>query len=141
GSPDHRGVPGAPGRVATLVRCPGEICGGCAYRVEEDVDAILAELDAREQAGFQRARIPVLPAPAEPAFAEALAWVADETNAHFLGEADDASLAAHVAQSRGPSGSNVEYVLRLRDALAALAIRDAHVERIADLVGDTSARV
>ncbi len=135
GSPDHRGVPGAPGRVATLVRAPREVCGGCAYLVERDVDAVLADLDAREQAGFERVRVPVMPAPGEPPFAEAIVWVAGGANAHFLGHAGDEALAAHVARSHGPSGSNVEYVLRLRDALAALAIRDAHVERIAELIG------
>jgi cation transport regulator ChaC len=35
-----------------------------------------------------------------------------------------------VLSARGPSGSNAEYVTRLRDALAERGVRDRHLERI-----------
>jgi cation transport regulator ChaC len=132
GSPDHRGVPGAPGRVATLIRDPGRACGGCAYRIDDP--EVLAMLDVREQAGFERLVVPVAPIAGEAPFADALVYVAGATNEHFLGDASDDDLVAHIRGSRGPSGSNVEYVVELERALAALEIDDPYVTRIARLL-------
>ena len=131
GSPDHRGVPEAPGRVVTLVPDPGA-CGGCAYRVEaRGADAILAALDAREQAGFERTVVDLLDAPGSAPFARGVTWVAVAANAHFLGPLPEREIAAIVRARRGPSGTNVDYALRLRDALRALEVVDEHVEAVA----------
>lgn len=131
GSPDHRGVPGAPGRVVTLVAAEAETCGGCAYRIDPATSAqVLAELDAREQAGFERLHRCVLDTPSGPAFAEALVYVAGEANPHFLGPLHEREIAAWVRRSHGPSGPNIEYVLRLHEALVELQIEDPHVEAI-----------
>jgi glutathione-specific gamma-glutamylcyclotransferase len=136
GSPDHRGVPGAPGRVVTLVPCEGEICGGCAYRIDPaSADAVLALLDAREAAGFERLHREVLDAPSGAPFAEALVYVAGATNPHFLGPLDERAIAEWVKKSEGPSGPNVDYVRRLHAALVELDIVDAHVEEIARWLG------
>lgn len=132
GSPDHRGVPEAPGRVVTLVTAPGETCGGCAYRVDaREADQVLAALDHRERAGFERRLLAVLDAPGGAAFASAIVYVAREDNPHFLGPLPEPEIAAWVRGSRGPSGANADYVLALRDALRELDVRDEHVEEIA----------
>jgi glutathione-specific gamma-glutamylcyclotransferase len=129
GSPDHRGVPEAPGRVVTLVPMRGEMCGGAAYRISpENAETTLRELDEREKAGFERRHIPLLDRPGGEAFAEGVTYVAIESNVHFLGDAPYEAIAAHIAQSHGPSGPNAEYALRLRDALRALEVHDPHVE-------------
>jgi cation transport regulator ChaC len=134
GSPDHRGVPEAPGRVVTLVRQDG-FCGGCAYRIDPAGAApILETLDAREQAGFERVDVELLDGEAGSAFARGITWIAGPTNAHFLGPLPEAEIAAIIRERRGPSGPNTEYVLRLRDALRALEIVDEHVERVASLL-------
>ncbi|HEY1960720.1 MAG TPA: gamma-glutamylcyclotransferase [Polyangiaceae bacterium] len=134
GSPDHRGVPEAPGRVVTLVRADGT-CGGRAYRIDpNEGDAILAALDAREQAGFERVRLDLLESPAGPPFARGITWIAGSANSHFLGPLPEAEIAAIIRERRGPSGPNAEYAIRLRDALRELGIVDDHVETIASLL-------
>ena len=134
GSPDHRGVPEAPGRVVTLIES-AEACGGCAYRIDpRESGAILAALDAREQAGFERVQLDLLEAPAGAAFGRGVTWIAGSSNAHFLGPLPEAEIATVIRARRGPSGTNADYALRLRDALRALEVVDEHVETIAALV-------
>lgn len=132
GSPDHRGVPEAPGRVATLVPAPEQWCGGCVYRIDPIHAAdILTELDIREQAGFERHLLPVYDAPTGNIFAEAIVYVARQGNPHFLGPLPESEIANWVRRSHGPSGPNSDYVLALRDALRSLEVHDPHVEEIA----------
>ena len=134
GSPDHRGLPEAPGRVVTLVSGTGA-CGGCAYRIDPSGAApILDALDAREQAGFVRTNVELLEAPGGASFGSAITWIAGQDNAHFLGPLPETEIAAMIRERRGPSGANAEYALRLRDALRALDIVDDHVESIAALL-------
>lgn len=140
GSTDHRGVPGAPGRVVTLIPEPGARCWGMAYRVSDaDLDEVLRALDHREQGGYGRHDVPMCLAgptapPAESAPRTALMYVATPDNPSYLGAAPLAEIAAQVLAARGPSGSNVEYVLRLADALAAMGAEDEHVAELARLV-------
>ncbi|MDP3274291.1 MAG: gamma-glutamylcyclotransferase [Deltaproteobacteria bacterium] len=133
GSPDHRGTPSAPGRVVTLVPMPGESCAGCVYRVaDEGLDLLLAKLDHREQAGFDRVTLPVRSASDFSVIVDAIVYVARADNASFLGPASEQEIAAHIARSSGPSGPNVDYLLGLHRALIALGIADFHVQRIVE---------
>src|SRR5689334_13046306 len=55
GSTDHRGVPGAPGRVLTLAEEEAAVCWGVAYRLDPALqEATLRQLDVREQGGYER---------------------------------------------------------------------------------------
>jgi len=142
GSPDHRGVPEAPGRVVTLVENANAICGGVAYRIDvTESERILAALDHREVAGFVRHDLSLFDdADSTDSFASGITWVANSENAHFLGPLAENEIARFVRDRRGPSGENTEYVLLLAAALAELRVTDPHVEAIAKyLVGGVAA--
>lgn len=134
GSVDHRGVPGAPGRVATLIPSPNGHVYGMAYRITPaERDDILAGLDHREKGGYARA---ILPVALGERSVRALVYWADERNPQFLGPAPLAEMAAQIVASRGPSGPNTEYVLRLQSTLAEHGIRDPDLDGLALAVRD-----
>lgn len=122
GSHDHRGTPDAPGRVVTLVREPDAICRGVLYRV---TPAVFEHLDHREKNGYVRIDADFVFDDGE--HVRGLVYIADPGNEAWLGPASDADLAAHIAASHGPSGSNRDYLLHLADALRTLDAEDAHV--------------
>ncbi len=135
GSTDHRGVPGAPGRVVTLLPHETEHCWGVAYRVPQpNRDEVLARLDHREKGGYSRHVEPVRDVADAVPFASALLYVATPSNENYLGCAPLPDIAEQVVRSEGPSGSNSEYVLQLADSLQALGAHDGHVFRLASLV-------
>jgi len=135
GSTDHRGTPEAPGRVVTLIDDPGAVCVGVAYRIAPDDEAaVLAHLDVREKGGYERLLRPLLLDPPGGPTVPGLVYLAGPSNPEFLGPAPLEQIASQVLASRGPSGPNSEYVLRLADALAGLGAHDDHVFALADLV-------
>src|SRR5690554_1269933 len=123
GSHDHRGTPAAPGRVATLIAAPGAVCAGMAYQVTPDV---FAHLDHREKNGYLRFFTEFEWLDGSGAV-EGLVYVAGPDNEAFLGAASEADIAAQIASSRGPSGPNAEYLLKLAEALRDLGEQDEHV--------------
>ncbi len=122
GSHDHRGTPQAPGRVVTLIPREGAQCLGLAYRVTPDT---FSHLDIREKNGYLRFSTRMIFADGDEA--PGLVYVATEDNAAFLGPADEDEMARHIARSRGPSGPNSDYLLRLAQALRELGEQDDHV--------------
>ena len=133
GSHDHRGVPGAPGRVVTLVPSPGAVCEGMAFRVEPSRAAsTLALLDHREQDGYERTRLTLQLDDGRSV--PGIAWIAAEGNASWLGDAPETAVVRQIRASAGPSGSNAEYLLALAARLDELGIVDPHVSGLARLV-------
>lgn len=125
-STDHRGVPGAPGRVATVLPEPGAVCWGRAYAVApQEQAAVLDGLDVREQQGYDRVTVSLRfddgPGP------QALMYVATAANPSFAGDTPLETIAEIVRTRRGPSGPNVEYLLRLAEALREIGADDPHV--------------
>ncbi len=126
GSTDHRGVPGAPGRVVTLLPEAGAVCWGLAFCIHpRNHDSVFAELDHREKGGYERREI-------EIEFADGgtqcgLTYIATDANNNYLGPASLESIAATARRSVGPSGANSDYILHLAEALRAIGGEDADV--------------
>lgn len=129
GSPDHRGTPDAPGRVVTLLRAPADTVVGMAYRVHAaDREEVVAQLDHREQAGYETVEVPL--ALRDGRVVAGVVYIAGPSNPCFLGAASTGSIAAQIARCHGPSGSNLEYLLELHQALERLGCQDAHIDAL-----------
>ena len=133
GSHDHRGTPDAPGRVVTLIPAPGENCRGMAYEVDH---AVFEHLDHREKNGYERHRVEIELVEAGERVNGTL-YVAGTDNPAFLGPANLDEIAEHIFGAHGPSGSNIDYLLQLNQALREIGETDAHV---ADLARRVSTR-
>ena len=134
GSHDHRGTPDAPGRVVTLVEDADAVCVGAAYRVDE---AVFEHLDHREKNGYER--VPVTMglsatngAAPDGDTVDGVTYIASPGNVAFLGPADMDDMVAQIARSRGPSGSNRDYLFQLAAALDDLGAEDRHVEALVE---------
>lgn len=130
GSHDHRGTPCSPGRVVTLIESPDALCRGMAYLIEHEV---FEHLDHREKNGYQRYPVDISLDQGETTV-QGLIYVATEDNHAYLGPAHIEEVASHISRSRGPSGSNRDYLLQLADALRELGDHDPHVHELAALV-------
>ncbi|TDG49289.1 hypothetical protein AWZ03_004378 [Drosophila navojoa] len=119
GNVTHRGTEEAPGRVATLVEDKEGITWGCAYRITGST--ALEYLKQREctlggYATLDAKFFPRVASHGTPFSGEALevlVYVATPENIHWLGDAPLEVIAHQIANSRGPSGHNAEYLLRL----------------------------
>ncbi len=127
-SPDHRGVPEAPGRVATLVPDPEARTWGTAYRIaDHDVDEVVQALDHREKNGYERRPV-VLETPRGAV--DATVYFAGPSNPSYCGPETDHEVADVVRVAAGPSGSNLDYVAELAAAIGEAGERDPHVENV-----------
>ena len=134
GSPDHRGLPDAPGRVVTLVPEPSARCWGVTYRLASNTPPeVLDALDVRESGGYSKELLTVHHADGSRTD-DVRTYVATSDNPFYLGDAPLESLAEQVKRSHGPSGSNADYVLRLAEALRGLGAEDEHVFALERLV-------
>ena len=64
----------------------------------------------------------------------ALLYVATEDNFNYLGPDDHGEIAKQIFHSRGPSGPNLEYLLKLANALEEMEIEDHHVKALVSSV-------
>ena len=101
------------------------------YRVgPDDEERVLAPLDHREQGGYERLILAAIPLDGSAPIT-ATTWIATPENPYHLGPAPLSGMVAQIRAAVGPSGPNVEYVLRLAEALRAMELDDPHVDEIA----------
>ena len=125
-SPDHRGVPEAPGRVVTLVPDATAVCWGMAFRVPTTLwDDVIADLDHRERHGYTRRAVAL--EFEDGAQTSAITYVALADNPSYVGPAPLLAMVDQIARAAGPSGSNREYLTRLAEHLHRLDIEDDEV--------------
>ena len=129
GSADHRGIPEFPGRVVTLHTDPDKSCWGIAYRIAPElVKEVLEHLDYREKGGYDRLKINMV---LDDGIQPGLTYFATPNNPDYLGEPSIDEMVEQIIQAVGPSGTNIEYVLKLEEALASINVTDSHVSEIA----------
>lgn len=136
GSPDHRGQPGALGRVLTLVPEAGSQCWGVCYRLPEDKeDDIMAALDYRERGGYVRIDVPfefeTSPGSNQIVRVNAITYIASPDNQYYLGPAPMDDLVRQIYFARGESGKNIDYVLNLARHLETMGLHDEHIQSLA----------
>ena len=135
GSHDHRGVPHAPGRVATLIPDADASCEGVAYFVDGvRLQKTWTELDRREKNGYRREAVRL--EFRGGAAAGGVLYVAPVGNRAYLGPAPLPEMAAHIAGSARRSGANIDYLRRLAGELRRLEIDDPHVFALERCVED-----
>jgi len=91
GSTDHRGVPGHPGRVVTLISEPTGDCWGVAYNCENpDSQKVIEKLDHREKGGYHRESVKLNFI--DGSATQGLVYVAGPDNSDYLGPADEVDI-------------------------------------------------
>ncbi|GAA5841777.1 hypothetical protein JCM11251_004062 [Rhodosporidiobolus azoricus] len=141
-SHDHRGTPEAPGRVVTLVTEEDweehrkddpagshHVWGAVYYVPPKGAEEIWAYLDHREKDGYTLRRVDVYGI--DEAGKEVVVekdvnvYVGETNNPSFGGGVPMGELAGIIAQARGPSGPNKEYLYNLCQAIRQV---DPHSE-------------
>ncbi|GFQ77938.1 putative glutathione-specific gamma-glutamylcyclotransferase 2 [Trichonephila clavata] len=141
GSEDHRGMPGSPGRVVTIVPSsdPEDQVYGVAYEIDVgDIPAVTEYLDYREKDGYQHLSVIFYPCSTDLKPFELSIYIASTDNPFYLGPAPLEQIAKQIFLSEGPSGRNEDYLLQLAEAMRKIApnVKDDHLYELEKLVKD-----
>ncbi|XP_030756148.1 glutathione-specific gamma-glutamylcyclotransferase 1-like [Sitophilus oryzae] len=111
GNTTHRGTEEQPGRVATLVEDSEGQVYGVAFSVHGETALSYLSQRECEQGGYISKFTDFHPSDGAPF--TVLLYVATPLNPLWLGDADTEEIAHQIINCRGPSGHNVEYLIRL----------------------------
>ena len=141
-SDDHRGTPSLPGKVACLIRAEEahyhernnlhhEKVWGYMYELDRsELKHILHQLDVREQNGYVRT-VSECFSREGLSLGECFVYVCCKSHPSFGVCTDVDLLAATVAEAKGASGPNIEYLLKLEECLDELGRPDEHITCLA----------
>ena len=128
GNTTHRGTLENPGRVATLVEDTEGIVYGRAFEVQDN--AALPYLENREcTLGGYMTTITAFYGREGNGNFPVVIYIATNRNEHWLGEAPLQHIAKQISECSGPSGHNVEYLLRLAEFMHRY-LPEAHDEHL-----------
>ena len=142
-SEDHRGVPGAPGRVVNLLKdVEDSQVWGVAYHVEDSVweAGVRDQLDHREKGGYTQHTAVFYPQEVEENNGlepiEVTLYLGDESHRQFAGPDDLEVMARTIVTSVGPSGPNIDYLYNLCEAMRTLVpeVEDRHLLELEEAV-------
>lgn len=128
---DHRGVPGAPGRVVNLLPSenPHDRVWGVAYEVDDNLweKEVRAHLDHREKGGYSQHKVLFHPKSEPDNPKQVTIYIGEKSHDQYAGPASLEEMAEQIYKSVGPSGENKYYLYNLAQALREIDPSDDHV--------------
>ncbi|XP_028295421.1 glutathione-specific gamma-glutamylcyclotransferase 1 [Gouania willdenowi] len=128
----HRGDEQSPGRVVTLIEDDDASTWGVAFEVVgSQIEESLKYLNIRETVcgGYITKMVDFYPEGESQAPVQALVYIATADNSLYLGPATPEKIGFQIATSRGKTGHNLEYLLRLAEFMRSSCpqVEDHHL--------------